>query len=126
MSFNWSDFLALADALNRSPNSPGPIEASLRSAVSRAYYAAYCSTRNFADTRGEIALSGKPSDHQLVISHFRSSTDSVRKRIGNDLRRLRHRRNMADYDDNFAGRLQPLAQSSVAIAQNILNALSGL
>lgn len=126
MSFNWSDFLALADALNRSPDSPGPKEASLRSAMSRAYYAAYCSTRNFADTSGEITLSGKPGDHWLVISHFRSSTDSVRKKIGNDLRRLRRRRNIADYDDNFPGRLQPLAQSSVAIAQNILNALSGL
>jgi hypothetical protein len=35
MSFNWADFLTLANALVRAPNSPGPEEASLRSAISR-------------------------------------------------------------------------------------------
>ena len=48
MSFNWTDFLTLADALVRAPNSPGPEEASLRSAISRAYYAAFHVARNLA------------------------------------------------------------------------------
>lgn len=56
MSFDWVDFLALADALVRDPNSPGPEEASLRSASSRAYYAAFCSARDFACARDGLVL----------------------------------------------------------------------
>jgi hypothetical protein len=56
MSFNWSDFLTLADALPRNPSSAGPEEASLRSAISRAYYAAFCGARDFARDKGEIIL----------------------------------------------------------------------
>jgi hypothetical protein len=47
MSFNWSDYLLLAEAMTKKPNTPGPKEAALRAAVSRAYYAAFCASRNF-------------------------------------------------------------------------------
>lgn len=126
MSFDWFDFLALADALSRNPTSPGPEEASLRSAISRAYYAAYCSVRNFADARGEILLRGKASDHWLVINHFRRSPDASRQKIGNQLDRLRRRRNKADYDDVLVARPVLLARASVAVARNVLNALNSL
>ena len=41
MSFNWTEFLTFAEALQADPDSPGPPEAALRSAASRAYYAAF-------------------------------------------------------------------------------------
>jgi len=126
MSFNWVDFLALADTLVRDPSSPGPEEASLRSAISRAYYAAFCSARNFARDSENLALEHTARDHQLVRYHFQGASDRTHRKIGLNLNRLRNNRNKADYDDTLVDRPVSLAQSSVAVARNVLNALNSL
>ncbi|MBK9613274.1 hypothetical protein [Candidatus Amarobacter glycogenicus] len=126
MSFDWADYLKLAEALTRDPSSPGPEEASLRTAISRAYYAAYRSASNLAASHGgEIVLSGLASDHGLVIDHFRYAADPARQKIGG-LSRLRSNRNKADYDDVLSGRPAATAQSSVTLARNVLTALGSL
>jgi len=126
MSFDGADFLTLADALVCDPNSPGPEEASLRSAISRAYYAAFLVARNFGRDRLEFTPTGTGRDHWIVMNHFRSSPDRIRRKIGLDLDRLYDYRTSADYDDILAGRPVALAQSSVAIAHNVLAALASL
>ena len=126
MSFNWTDFLTLADALVRDPNSPGPEEASLRSAISRAYYAAFHVARNFGRDRGEFTPTETGRDHWLVKHHFMSSSVRTRQKIGLDLDRLYDYRTSADYDDVLAGRPISLAQSSVAVARNVLNTIHSL
>lgn len=126
MSFDWADYLKLAEALTRDPISPGPEEASLRTAISRAYYAAFRSASNLAASRGEIIPTGSPGDHGLVINHFQQATDPARQKIGASLSRLRSNRNRADYDDVFPGRLAETARSSVVLARNILTALNSL
>lgn len=126
MSFDWTDYLKLAESLTRDPIAPGPEEASLRTAISRAYYAAYRSALNLAAARGEISPAGTAGDHGLVIIHFQRATDPARQKIGARLSRLRSNRNQADYDDVFHGRLADTARSSVALARNVLTALSSL
>jgi len=126
MSFDWTDLLTLAEALKSDPNSPGPREASLRSAISRAYYAAFCVARNFGRDRGEFTPTGTGTDHGLVRNHFLLSSDRTRRKIGADLDRLRDSRNKADYDDVLVGRPAPLAQSSIDRARNVLTAVSSL
>lgn len=126
MSFDWADYLKLAEALMRDPISPGPEEASLRTAISRAYYAAFRSASNLAAGRGEIIPAGLASDHGLVINHFQNATDPARQKIGAHLSRLRGNRNKADYNDVFPGRLADTARSSVILARNVLAALSSL
>lgn len=126
MSFNWADFLTLADALVHNPSLPGPEEASLRSAISRAYYAAFCSARNFARDREKLTLEHTARDHQLVKDHFQGARDRTRRKISLDLDRLRDNRNRADYDDSLVGKPVPIAQSSVAVARNVLSALNSL
>ncbi len=126
MSFDWADFLTLADALVHDPNSPGPEEASLRSAISRAYYAAFRVARNFGRDKGEFTPTQTGQDHWPVMNHFRSSPDRTRRKIGLDLDRLYDNRTSADYDDVLTGRPIPLAQSSVAVARNVLDALNSL
>ncbi|MFZ2420001.1 MAG: hypothetical protein WBD79_11930 [Anaerolineae bacterium] len=126
MSFDWADYLKLAEALTRDPSSPGPEEASLRTAISRAYYAAYRSASNLAASRGELVPAGLASDHGLVINHFRYAADPVRQKIGAGLSRLRGNRNKADYDDVLSGRPAATAQSSVTLARNVLTALGSL
>jgi len=126
MSFDWADYLKLAEALTHDPVSPGPEEASLRTAISRAYYAAHRSASNLAASRGEIIPAGLASDHGLVIAHFQNATDPTRQKIGAHLSRLRGNRNKADYDDVFSGRPADTARSSVALARNVLAALGSL
>ena len=41
MAYNWREFLTFAENIEAAPAVPGPEEAALRSAVSRAYYAAF-------------------------------------------------------------------------------------
>ncbi len=126
MSFDWADFLTLADALLRDPNLPGPEEASLRSAISRAYYAAFCSARNFALDKENFVPQGTAKDHKRLGAHFQKARDRTHRKIATELSRLRDNRNKADYDDVLVGRPVSLAQSSVAVARNVLNALNSL
>jgi uncharacterized protein (UPF0332 family) len=126
MSFDWSDYLSLAESLSQHPEAPGPEEAALRAAISRAYYAAYCTARNFAHSRGEITLTRTAGDHQLVIGHFKGSEDRGKKSIGLWLDRLRDNRNSADYDDTLTGNPRSQAQSSIAQARNVLTKLNTL
>ena len=122
MSFNWGDYLSLANALLTKPNTPGPEEAAYRSAVSRAYYAAFCSARNFARDEEKFSVPQTAKAHQLVMTYFHSNQDPLRRKIGRNLRRLRDYRNRADYDDSLA-RPDAIAQASVALANQILEDL---
>jgi uncharacterized protein (UPF0332 family) len=125
MSFDWSEFLKLADELLKNPNSPGPKEASLRSATSRAYYAAFCCARNFARDNENFTPYNNAQDHREIRNHFRQRGGRVRRKIATDLNRLRDNRNKADYND-VVRRPSDLAQASVTIAQSVLSALNTL
>ena len=81
MSFNWADYLRFAESLVSTPSSPGPEEAALRAAISRAYYAAFCSARNLAESRGEMTRARRSTDHRLVIDHFQDAPEFVRQQI---------------------------------------------
>lgn len=53
MSFPWSHYLDLAKALaGQETNGVASQEARLRSAISRAYYAVFCTARNRAHAEG--------------------------------------------------------------------------
>ena len=126
MSYDWTEFLTLAETLQSDPDSLGLREASLRSAISRAYYATFCIARNFGRDRGEFTPTGTGRDHTLVRTHFELSSNRTRRKIGVDINRMRDNRNTADYDDVLIGRPESLAQSSIDIARNVLNALNSL
>ena len=113
-SFNWRDYFVLAkNLLGRSD------EASLRSAVSRAYYAAFCTARNYAILKGfQSMATGK--DHQLV-EQFYSGQKSA-KTIATNLGRLRISRNQCDYDD-AVNNLQSIVNLSMLQAKAILQAI---
>jgi hypothetical protein len=98
MSFDWSQYLRLAEELAGQGTAPSSPEAKLRSSVSRSYYAAYCTARNhLRDVDGLVI----PRDdaHKFVREAFANSADTSRKQVGADLDRLRIDRNKTDYDD---------------------------
>jgi uncharacterized protein (UPF0332 family) len=127
MKFDWSEYFNLAKELAETSE-----EAKLRSAVSRAYYSAFCLARNYLrDIPQKPRLSrNKTYDinpHQDVAENFihHQSKSQTMIEIGQDLSRLRKMRNKADYQDTMFN-LQREARNSLVLAQNIILALSNL
>jgi hypothetical protein len=90
------DFISLAIRLSN-----GPIEADLRSAVSRAYYGAFHVARQFLQDCG-LRLLRKELDAAEVHRKVRYCLSAARNAdatfAANRLKSLRERRNIADYD----------------------------
>lgn len=101
MSFDWSDYLALAEILNNTASiSPVP-EANFRSAISRAYYAAFCKARNFLKSSDGYNPPEDGTIHKDVMEIFMYSSDQDRSFIGLLLKDMRWKRNIVDYNDEF-------------------------
>ena len=95
MSFYWWDFLEVAEMLVRNSDISNS-EANLRTAIGRAYYAAYRSLSDSAERNAEFVRRGRARDHGLIITHLVSIG---RGDQAGDLRLLRHLRNECDYDE---------------------------
>ena len=120
MSFEWSQYLRLADWLAVNPSSGGNDEASQRSAISRAYYAAYCSARNQLESSGERRRSGGHDDHRELSTYLqRSYKTTPRAKAGLRLGRLYRARCQADYDNSISN-LPATTQDALATARDIL------
>lgn len=71
MSFDGRDFLNLARFLSGDANARFGQEAADRSAVSRAYYAAFWHTREYASVRLGYVPAGTVDDHASLRAHLR-------------------------------------------------------
>ena len=94
MAFCWSDFLHLGKALLDDP--PESLcEASQRTCVSRAYFAAFCSIRQYASTRC-FQPQRNADDHKRLRVFLAENLKLIQ--MANKLDRLRQWRNNCDYD----------------------------
>lgn len=129
MSFDWIDFLTFAERIQCDPDHPGPPEAALRTAASRAYYAAYHCALTLAMQEGYVARS-IAGDHRGVQEHFRqcgqNQNPRVRKKISTELRRLIDHRHWADYDDDIPKKPDYLAVHAIGMAKAIIANLDSL
>ena len=124
MSFNWSYFLVVAEALVQGAEDSSPNEAIYRIAISRAYYAAVCTMRNYLRDKGELLPSDKADVHNEIADWLRKSKDSERQKIGNRLKQLRADRNSADYEDVFYGVPKTVAAQAIQSAKRIIKYVS--
>ena len=115
---NWRDFLLLATRL-----AAGSSEADWRTAVSRAYYAAFhVARRLLADLQFIVPRADRA--HQYLVFRLSNSGEAAVEQAGRDLETLRRLRNRADYDE--APPLpQPQAAAAVRVAEGIIQALDG-
>lgn len=75
MSFDWAEYLNLAGELCATPTSPSTDEAKYRSAISRAYYAAFGKAKNhLRNNDGDTAIPTGASAHKYVRRKFEFST----------------------------------------------------
>jgi uncharacterized protein (UPF0332 family) len=121
--FDWRQYLRLADELME--RSEELEEASNRSAISRAYYAAF----NLALERAAaIGLDVQPSDEECGNQHaacwraFRAHSDKKLRAIGTLGRDLRDIRNRADYEANLPDHVRK-AERAVDDARRLINQL---
>ena len=104
MTFHWPDCLELAKSLIYTQLIlPTSNEARQRAAISRAYYAAFCTTRNYL--RQQLNNSQLFSDakaHSDVRKALMKKNSKTAHRIARLLLAVHRERKCADYDDNYA------------------------
>jgi uncharacterized protein (UPF0332 family) len=123
MSFLWADYLTVARHLTEHSDASGYAEACLRSAISRAYYAALNTARNLLQDQLGIEVPKTAEIHRFIPQWFLGEEDLDRKEIGAFLDRLRDRRRKADYDDEIT-KVSSLAARSLADAQIVIDRIS--
>lgn len=131
MSFAWTQFLDLARALEKDPPD-GQKEAYYRSAISRAYYAAFHSAREYLELKG-LLQPNQQNVHEEVRWLFATSSElgarNLPARIAEDLGRLRRDRNNADYEPSYLGGLKAVrgkAEEALKTAQRIIANIDSL
>ena len=124
MNFAWSDYLHLARQLLQESETAASREAKQRAAISRAYYAAFCTARNHLRDNESVSIP-KGAAHKVVRLRFEESPDRVRKEIAVGLNELRIQRNRADYDDAFA-ELRATADAALTLAEEVIALLASL
>lgn len=126
-AFDWSEYLTIADDLRGARAPTASEEARNRAAVSRAYYAAFCSARDYLVDLGEIspARDDEPRLHGDVMRRFKQASDGRRVKIGRWLDTMRAARNQCDYESEVAG-TRELAERASMHARWTLEHLSML
>ena len=119
MPWQWSEFIDLARELAERSD-----EASQRTAISRAYYAAFGVARALLISEGH-ELADDNSVHAALWQAFHTSTDDRRYYIALDGRWLRANRNRADYDEAVV-KLPLAARQAVKKAQAVISAIERL
>jgi uncharacterized protein (UPF0332 family) len=122
MTFSWADYLIVARHLTEHSAASGYTEGCLRSAISRAYYAALNTARSLLQDWG-IEVPETAEIHSFVPQWFLGEDDMDQREIGTLLKRLRDRRRKADYGDKVS-KISSLATISLADAQLVIDRIS--
>lgn len=118
MIFDWSKYLDLASCITGEPAADA--EASYRTAISRAYYAAFCTARDYVSKKNNTSYN---SD-----AHRRVRTDlekAASQKLANQLRTIMDMRHKADYENNFSNP-KPEAFKAITRAKQILEEIKSL
>lgn len=98
-AFDWSQYLVLAKDLSTRSD-----EAALRSAISRAYYAAYHHAKTFCASKTiSIIKGGGNSDHHDLWETFGMKAGRTFANVHTIGNRLKRKRGNADYDAEISG-----------------------
>lgn len=116
MPFDWREYVELAKDLAGQAKAAYSTEAAQRSAVSRAYYGAFCFARNYAQTHLGFQDTGKAEDHIKLREHL---TRNGRAKLASALNKLRGWRNDCDYEDEVPN-IGRLVQSAIRLAEQVI------
>lgn len=98
MAFAWKDYGSVSRFLEQQAANSAYPEAFLRSAVSRAYYGAFCDARNYARVKLRFQRRDDGDDHGRLRERLKQGK---LRGIAEKLERLRDWRNECDYRDQL-------------------------
>ena len=126
MSYDWTEFNSVARGLLQNLGSIFPQEGGNRSAISRSYYAAFCSARTWLRSKNiaEVEIERK-GIHERVIETLRINGA---EQIAVDLRKLKDHRILADYRDNMPSNYNLSNNSSLCffLSKKLINDIGKL
>jgi uncharacterized protein (UPF0332 family) len=115
MPFDWREYLELAKYLAGQGGVGYFSEAAERSAVSRAYYSAFCWVLNYAEANLGFQRTKTADDHKLLREHLQKRKPKLSSRLNN----LRKWRNACDYDDEVPN-LEHHVQNAIHMAEKAI------
>ena len=127
MTFQWTRFLELARDLAQQAASADNREAKYRTAISRAYYAAFHQARDYIiATLGRMPQNG--NEHLYIQDWFFDAGGRFQKLISDDLEALHRERKHADYHEIRGGidELERKTREAFILADRIIANLSRL
>jgi hypothetical protein len=117
--FDWAEYQRLAEELLKEG-----AERHLRTAISRAYYAVFHLGRGRIDQNRFFVLPGQDS-HKQVWEKFTDSPDFRCKKIAETAKRLKQKREAADYESLYPN-IEKDAPALVALAAQFAKDLAAL
>jgi hypothetical protein len=118
--FEWKDYLELTRFLQQEAEKSDNSEPLLRTALSRAYYGAFCHARNYARDWLEFQPRYDGEDHGRLRDHLRRKR---RRATSDKLQRLREWRNECDYHDALSFVAQVALNTAIVDATYVFNSL---
>lgn len=120
--FDWSLYLTLAESLANSESEEPLMEAQLRCAISRAYYAAFNKTRRYSEDHLNYQASER--DQHVHLANFIGEIDDRdARRMSSNLSTLRQMRRKADYICGYDGRIENDATYAIQTAKRVIDVL---
>src|SRR5579872_3887942 len=116
MPFDWTEYLSLARGWAEGELT----EALARSAVSRAYYAAYHHALAYAVARLGHRRQGLADEHRWIRDKIE---DADKAGVANSLDRLRQHRNNCDYTDELINVETNILPQALDLAHRVITAL---
>jgi uncharacterized protein (UPF0332 family) len=118
VAFCWKHYLDLAENLAKSNTD----EAKLRASISRAYYAAFCISRNYMFNHDGNKFPENIGEHKYLVQYYKGEAeesktddlDGTRYSLGKDLDRMRVDRKMVDYHD-YVDKIEKLEKKTTDV-----------
>ena len=120
MAFDWKSFIKLARTLQEQAAGEADAEALLRTALSRAYYGAFCFVRNYAREQLGFEPRNAADDHGRLRAHLKGK----RFKVAQKLDRLRQWRNESDYADRLSFDAEAALAAAIAEADAVVALLT--
>jgi hypothetical protein len=120
MPFEWQSFIELARTFQQQAAGQTNAEALLRTALSRAYYGAFCFVRNHAREQLGFQSRNNADDHGRLRAHLRGK----RFKVAQKLDRLRQWRNESDYADRLPFDVEATLAAAITEADAVVALLT--
>ena len=122
MPFNWREYLGVSRFLIGKSGNDFSEEAAARAGISRAYYAAYISARNYAESQwGYQPQPGRETSHRDLRDKFHIEG---RLEVEEKLRELAQWRKKSDYENEFHTNISRMHTNAIRRAEEVLDSLT--